>query len=196
VVGTLLGEEELHINAEVHGGERAITFAADGGHEAVVRLLLDKGAHTTWTVHLGGDTFISSILHQAAYEELYRRMFTFLDAGMDRRARQDCTSHQGTWHRDFPPSTKYGLPNRKLPGYTVNVDATNNYGKTALHYAMEGLSCWGTGVVVQLLPAGADFEIQDNDGKTPQTICRISSTCTELSSSETCYARSGGRSVE
>ncbi|KAH8673187.1 hypothetical protein BGZ61DRAFT_427876 [Ilyonectria robusta] len=136
-------------------GRTPLSYAAEKWREAVVRLLLDRGAQIEaadkdgltpllYAVHQGDKAIIQLLLDRGAYIE-----------AADKNGRTPLLY-----------AAAFGLKHvvQLLLGWGAQIDVTDNNGQTPLLHA----AVHGNGAVVQLLLGwGAQIEAADKDGRTP-----------------------------
>jgi hypothetical protein len=135
-------------------GNTALQLAVWGGNEAVVQLLVDKGADVK-TIDNDGKT----VLHLAAEEGNEAVVQLLVDKGADVKTKDD--GGKTVLHWAAFRGNKAAV--RLLVDLGADVKAIDNNGRTVLHSAAEE----GNEAVVQLLvDLGADVKVKDNDGRT------------------------------
>lgn len=139
-----------------YDGKTALQFAVEiAGNLAIVDYLIDHGADLN-----SQDKNGTTVLIEAISKETSDIAMRLIDRGAD-------VNLKDISNDETPIMTAccYGLNNLidKLIEKKANVDAKFNGGKTALMFAIdEGRS---TSCIIQLLDAGANPYIQDNDGR-------------------------------
>lgn len=134
----LLLEKKANITAKTKSGRRALTLAAEEGHEAVVRLLLDKTVDI-----LVNDKDSWTALHYASRygdEAIIRHLL---------RNKADITAKSKTGQTALAIAAKHGHKAvvRSLIDSKADITETDHNGWTALHYAAR----FGHEAVVELL---------------------------------------------
>lgn len=129
--------------------------AARFGHEAIVKLLLDKGANINV---VDGNTWTP--LHTAVINDQEATMKLLLDKG----ANTEVASDEGTTPLHYAVEHYDGVAVKLLLDEGANIEAADNRGKRPLHYT----AAYGSEAIVKLLlDKGADVEAADNDGWRP-----------------------------
>ncbi|XWX02319.1 hypothetical protein V2A60_010356 [Cordyceps javanica] len=153
-----LDDADLESKDEVYG-HTVLSWAARNGHDAVVRLLLEKGPVDTETKCYNSWTPLSWASwngHEAVVERL-------LDI---ERTNADPKDSLTGWTALALASKNghVGVVKLLLQTQRVNVNAADNHGKTPLSWA-----AWSgkVAVVRLLLEAGAFVESKDSNGQTP-----------------------------
>ena len=146
----LLNNRKLYLSLNRVDDKRrtALMWAAHGGHEAVVRLLLEKGADVHAKDTNAGD---ETALHEAAHygHEAVVRLLLEKGSDVDAKTSFGWTALSAASRRGYEAVVRLLLEKR------VDLEAKAIGGETALHKAAEG----GHGAVVQLLlEKGADLE--------------------------------------
>ena len=131
-------------------GWTALMWAAERGHEAVVRLLLEKGTHIG-IKDIGGETAISiavSSRHEATVQRL------LMEKGVDINAKNTI----GETILMKAASLSHEAVTQLLLQQGADVKVQDKQGETALMKAAK----WGNKAVIQLLLGqGADINVQD-----------------------------------
>jgi ankyrin repeat protein len=164
-VEALVGEDPGLVDAKGFGGLTPLILAASGGHEGVVRYLLDNGAGINECTE-GSVT----ALYSASMDGFTPVVRLLLQRGADQTIAQ-----KGGWTPLMEASNFGHLEIVRLlvdaPGVKTIIDSVENMevGGTALYRACE----WGHAEIARaLLACGADPTIADRDGKTPMTIAK------------------------
>jgi len=150
----------LKCNADINAtnentGMTALVMAADNGHEAVVKILLDAGAHKDRHTNTG---LTALIVAARGGHEGVAKLLVDANADIDKHAKTGRTALMFA-ARDG----REGVA-KLLVDANANTDIQNQFGETALLYAAEP----GHEAIVKiLLDAGADTDKQDNWGETP-----------------------------
>ncbi|KAF8454396.1 ankyrin repeat-containing domain protein [Terfezia claveryi] len=157
----LLLDAKAELNHRDKDGFTPLHWAAQNGHSEVVSKLLDEGANpmlkiqeATNSIHpCDGTAFHLAYTngHFSAFELLLRNIlwgdpsisiFRAIKSGETELAK--------------------ALTLYQWPGRTYLINSRDEYGRTALFYAV----AWGhTDIAASLLSAGADSGVQDNDGR-------------------------------
>lgn len=98
-VARLLDEDPARIHEARPCGKRPLPAAVERGHDAVVRLLLERGADPTW--HEGAEAPRGSALHTAARAGNQALVELLLDHGADPNANVDAAG-SATWAAKTP----------------------------------------------------------------------------------------------
>lgn len=155
-----LVKQGVNVDSMDLDGQRAITVAAQSGHDSVVGFLIDHGAdpnlndangHSAlwWASHYGHKGIVRRILGQNVSA----------DSADEDSQTALCAASQGGFEEIVYMLLKKGC----------NVDAATLYGKTPLMFAaMQG----HYNVVEQLIDSGADIEFQSPKGDTAISLAR------------------------
>ncbi|KAI9679647.1 MAG: hypothetical protein M1829_001609 [Trizodia sp. TS-e1964] len=144
----------LFINKLDNRGTTALIWAARGGHEAIVQLLLDKGANTEANDIYGGTALICAA--RGGHEAIVQLL---LDKGANTEAKDD---RKATALIRAARGGHEAIV-QLLLDKGANTEANDIYGGTALICAARG----GHEAIVQLLlDKGANIEAEDNTGDT------------------------------
>jgi len=168
----LLEEPKVNINARDHSSRTALIYAVIYGHKDCVDLLLDKGADMSVEDCEGKTAFIHAAINYGEGER--KDIIGELD---ERGADINAKDHKGitvfmhlivaisnmTSSDHKQPSVPRFLENQK-----INVDATDNEGKTALMYAAIHDNFFVVLALVQGWMKGqkANIHLRDYSGKT------------------------------
>lgn len=131
----------------------AMRLASSHGHEAVVQLLLDKGADISATDDNG-----MTVIHWAAKKGHELVVRTLLDHG----AHISATDNLGETALHLASYEGYESIVRLLLENEADISTTNNAGETAIHSAAAG---GHESVVLLLLGKGADISVTDKEGQ-------------------------------
>ncbi|WAO96059.1 Hypothetical protein NCS54_01372000 [Fusarium falciforme] len=149
------GKPSAAIEAVDKDGRTPLLLAAEKGHEAVVRLLLDRGAHT-----------------EAAYNDSRTPLSQAAENGreavvrllLDRGAHIEAVDNYGRTPLWWAAAEGHEAIVRLLLDRGAHIEAPDNYGRTPLSRAAEK----GREIVVRLLlDRDARIEATDNGGWTP-----------------------------
>lgn len=153
------------INDKDEEGFTPLFRAAQGGLPLVLWLLNEKGADVNAKAYCG-----NTALFSAASLEV-------LNALLDRGADPIALSNHGTTPLMHYVSgrRRYGMVNRLLqdPRVRATSDMQDQNGNTALHYACLSTTESCAGEIPNLLPAGANSALTNNQGKTPLASIRL-----------------------
>jgi ankyrin repeat protein len=144
------------------GDDTALHLAADGGHEAVVRVLLENGADLALKNYFG-----IPVLHSAAHNGQKAVVQLLLENGADIEAKNESGATALHWAADGDHDTVVLLLLEK----GANVEAKDNRGETALH----GAAKYGHNNVVRLLEAktnGGETALQQAAGNGHEVVVR------------------------
>jgi ankyrin repeat protein len=165
-------------------GSTALSIAANYGNEAIVKLLLNKGADP-----VAGGLKGKNALIDAAKSGMVKKVELILKKGVDQKATDDALMAIGVdtapaelelppemmkeierkekirrGREPKPPVLDYAETTRMLLKHGANIDARDEVGNTPLILAA---SHGATQVVKVLLEKGANMEAADNYGNTP-----------------------------
>lgn len=151
---------DRNIDMKFEDGQTALHYAAIMGHGGIARYLLENGASAT-----AKDTTGSTALHEAVRYGHADIAQMLLGAG----ASVNATDNMGKtpimlYVPDEAQSEMYPL----LISYKADVTRADAYGDTVLHTAT--MTSLPTGILTQLVAAGADVNARNKDGVTPLLI--------------------------
>ena len=161
----LLGLKEVEVHHATDDGCTALHLAADNNHADVVQVLIDAGADIDVRDNLG-----SSPLLLACHSGSLDAVKILVRAGAGVRV----TNNYEDMCLILAASRGHTETVRYLVGFPeVEVDHTDDEGRTALHCAVENNHA---DVVQVLIDAGADIEVRDQLGSSPLLLaCRSGS---------------------
>ena len=158
------------IDSRNSDGKTALHLVAHEGKEAIVRLLVDKGANVEARNKRG-----ETALHIAAGKGNQVVLRLLVDRGAD----IDAKYNDETTALHLAANEGEEAMVRLLVDKGANVEARNKRGETALHVASQG----GKKAVVWLLvDSGADLESKSNNGRTAlhHAVCGLHETLVQL----------------
>ena len=144
----------IDVNKRDGFGRTALSLAAEKGHEATVRLLLEKGADVNAKDKRG-----RTALYQAADREHETIVRLLLEKGADANAKDK----DGWTVLQWAISTGQEAIVRPLLEKGADANARGEYGWTALHWAVQS---WHEPTVQLLLEKGVDINAKDKDRRT------------------------------
>ncbi|KXX73089.1 Ankyrin repeat domain-containing protein 50 [Madurella mycetomatis] len=190
MVRLTLGLSNVDIDPKDKGGRTPLSWAAERGHEAVIRLLLGKGADTEskdymgrtpfrWAVERGHEAAIQLLLEKGADIEskdnkgwtplrwaAERGHATVIQLLLEKGADTESKDYMGRTPLSWVAERGHVAAIQLLLEKGADTESKDNRGRTPLSWAAER----GNEVVIQLLlEKGADIESKDYEGRTPLT---------------------------
>jgi ankyrin repeat protein len=140
-----------NLSAQDVQGWQALSYAAQEGHEAVVQLLVNRGANVD-----ANDKDGRTALHEAASKgnEAMARLLLKYRADVNAKDKDGCTALHEAVSREYVPIV------RLLLDYGADVNAKDTNGRTGLDKAVLR---WHEGMVRLLVDRGADANWTDKD---------------------------------
>lgn len=150
-----LGNHDADIESKDQLGRTSLGFATSGGHEAAVRLLLDKGANVGAKDKYGRSPL--SLACEKGHEPVVRLLLAW-DADIE------AADDKGWTPISLATIAGHEAVVKLLLDKGANIEAADNRGQTPLSLAAKG----GHETTVRLLlDEGANIEAADNDSLTP-----------------------------
>jgi ankyrin repeat protein len=190
ILASLLASDKLDINSTDSSGRTPLSWAAGRGHEAVVTLLIDKGAELetkdklgrtplSWATEKGYEVVVTLLLDKGAELETKDNIFSeaplslaakigheavvtlLLERGAELETKDNSFSKTPL---SWAAKRGHEAIVRLLLDKGAELETKSNSGRTPLSWAAaEGHEA----VVRLLLEKGAEVETKDNDGQTP-----------------------------
>ena len=154
-VVTELLKLELNADSKDNAGQTPLSWAARNGHEAIVKLLLDKGAAIE-----SKDTYNQTPLSYAAQNNHEAIVQLLLDKG----AATESKDRYGQTPLSYAAQNGHEAIVKLLLGKGAATESKDTYGQTPLSYAARNHD---KAIVQVLLDKGAATESQGGDGQTP-----------------------------
>ena len=155
VVHALLEGGQVNLDARDASNRTALCWAVSHGHEAIVQVLLDKGANP----HLGGQIGDTPMVLAAieGYTSILQALHVKGRTQVDEMTNNGATALCWATLKRHPTACQYLLDNG------ANIEAKSEYGYTPLFYAvMSGDSS----LLLLLLDQGAQVDAKDREGRT------------------------------
>ncbi|RYP48626.1 hypothetical protein DL768_005517 [Monosporascus sp. mg162] len=153
-----LGKHNAKIESKDKNGLTPLCYAAKGGREAVVRLLLDEGAN----IEAAGKNGLTPLCYAAkgGHEAAVRLL-------LDKGANIEAAGKNSLTPLCFAAKGGHEAVVRLLLDKGANTEAADEYGQTPLSLAAVNGYSGIKEAVVRLLNKGANVEAADKDGRTP-----------------------------
>ncbi|KAF4631226.1 hypothetical protein G7Y89_g6898 [Cudoniella acicularis] len=157
----LLGTDRVDINSKGRENETSLSLAAKNGHEAIVRLLLEKGAKLDSKDSKGQTPLASAVKNgrEAIFQLLLEK-----GANLKAKAELDSKDNRGQTLLSCASENGYEAIVRLLLEKGADIETRDNEGQTPLASAVKN----GHEAIVQLLlEKGADLNARNHSGQTP-----------------------------